>query len=75
MVQLLRERWLGDGPLFEVLGGGKTTERRVGPIGVVLDTPALDNDSGFEEGAELLDVEELVAHAAVEALDERVLPG
>ncbi len=61
MVQLLRERWLVDGPLLGVLGGSQATEGGVGPVGVVLDAPGLDNDLGLEEGAELLDVEQLVA--------------
>ena len=44
------------------------------PVCVVLDTPGLDDDLGFEEGAELLDVEQLVAHPAIERLDVGVLP-
>jgi hypothetical protein len=46
-----------------------------GSVGVVLDAPGFDDDLGLEEAAELLDVEQLVAAAAVEALDEGVLPG
>ncbi len=43
-------------------------------MGVVLDAPGLDDDLGFVQGSEFLDVEELVAGAAVEALREGVLP-
>jgi hypothetical protein len=35
--------------------------------------PALDLDSGLEQEVELLAVQQLVSHRAVEALDERVL--
>ena len=44
-------------------------------MGVELDTPGLDNDSGLVQGSELLGVEQLVATPAVERLDEGVLPG
>ena len=54
--------------------GVRPPKRGVGSVGVVLLPPALDNDLSLQEGAELFDVEELVAHAAVEALDEGVLP-
>lgn len=40
------------------------------PLGVVLDAPGLHDDLGFEQGSELVDVEELVAGAAVERLRE-----
>jgi hypothetical protein len=42
----------------------------MGPVVVVLRPPALDNDLGLEQGAEFLDVEQLVADTAVEALGE-----
>ena len=45
-----------------------------GPV-VVVHAPRFDSDLGFEEGTEFLDVEQLVADAPVEALDEGVLPG
>jgi hypothetical protein len=41
--------------------------------GVVLVEPAGDHDPGLEQALELLAVQELVAHHAVEALDVRVL--
>ena len=56
------------------LGRGEPAERAVRPVRVVLDPPGFDNDLGFEERAELFDVEQFVAGTAVEALDPRVLP-
>ena len=54
--------------------GVRSPEGGVRPVGVVLDPPGLDEDLGLEQGGELLDVEQLVADAAVEGLDEGVLP-
>ena len=51
---------------------GEATEGRVGSVGVVLDAPGFDDVLRLEEGAELLEVQQLVAGLAVEALDERV---
>ena len=54
---------------------GKASQRGVRPVGVVLDPPGLDQDLGFgQAGAELLDVEEFVADAAVEATRQRGSP-
>ena len=61
-----------DGPPLGVLDWGEATEGRVGSVGVVLDAPGFDDDLGLEEAAELLEVQQLVAGLAVEALDERV---
>ena len=61
-------------PRDAYLGGGETVERAVWPIGVVLDAPHLDYHFGFEQRTEVLEVEQFVAHAAVEALDLGVLP-
>jgi hypothetical protein len=47
----------------------------VRPVGVVLDASGLGEDLGLQERGELLGVQQLVAHPAVEALDEGVLPG
>jgi hypothetical protein len=47
----------------------------VRPVGVALDPPGFDNDLVLEQPGERLDVEQLVAHSAVEGLDEGVLPG
>lgn len=44
------------------------------PVGVVLDAPVFDDDLRLGEAGELLDVQQLVAEAAVEGLHERVLP-
>ena len=46
-----------------------------GACHVVVDPPVLGEDLGLEEDVELLAVEVLVAHPAVEALDPGVLPG
>ena len=61
-------------PAVGVLGGAEPADAGVGPVGVVVDAPVLDDDLGLEEGVEQLAVEELVAEAAVEALDPGVLP-
>ena len=47
----------------------------MGPDGVVVTPPGLDEDLGFSEGVEDLSVQKLVAQARVEALDVPVLPG
>jgi len=62
-------------PLPLELDGGEPPKRRVWPVGVVLDAPGLDNNSGFSQGCELLDVQQLVPAPAVEGFDEGVLPG
>jgi hypothetical protein len=58
---------------FELLGR-EPAKGGVGPIGVVLDPPGFDNDRGFDEAAELLDVQELVTGPTVEGFDIGVLP-
>lgn len=66
------------GPCVADFGRGESTESAVRSVGVVLDPPGLDNDLGFEERTELFDVQQLVTHATVEALDVGVshrLPG
>lgn len=62
-------------PLSSVLGGGEHPEGGVGSVVVVLLSPVGDEDLGFEEGVELLDGEELVAHSGGVGLDPGVLPG
>ena len=57
-------------PFCSVLDGGEPAQGGMRSVGVVLGPPAADNDFGFQERGELLDVEQLVAYAAVEALDE-----
>ena len=44
------------------------------PLGVVVDTPAFDQDLGLLEGVEDFTVQKLVPQPAVEALDVAVLP-
>ena len=52
----------------------------VGPVGVVVVSPVLDDDPGFQERVEAPRVEQLVAQSAVEGFDPsvrggRTLPG
>ena len=46
----------------------------VGPVGVVVVAPVLDDDPGFQERVEAPRVEQLVAQSAVEGFDPSVLP-
>ena len=62
------------GPCGAYFGRREPTEGAVRSVGVVLDPPGFDNDLGFEERAELFDVQEFIADAAVEAPDVGVLP-
>ena len=55
-------------------GRGAHPERGVRPAVVVVLAPVADHHPRLGQAGELLDVEQLVAHAGVEALDERVLP-
>jgi len=57
VVQPLWECWLVDGPSLGVFGGCEAAEGRVGSVGVVLDPPRLDEHLGFEEGADIFDVQ------------------
>jgi len=47
----------------------------VGPVVVVVVAPVFEDDSGFEEVGEVLDVEAFVAQASVERFDPAVFPG
>ena len=47
----------------------------MGPDGVVVTTPALDDDLRLAQGVEDLAIEQLVPEAGIEALDVAVLPG
>jgi hypothetical protein len=49
------------GPCGAYFGGCESIEGAVGSARVVLDSPCLDNDLGFEQRGELLDVQEFVA--------------
>lgn len=66
---------VGGGPLIGAFGRGEQPERGVWPVGVVVDTPVLDEDLGFEQAVEVPAVEEFVAEPAVGRLDPGVLPG
>ena len=46
----------------------------VGPVGVVVVSPVLDDHARFEKAVEAPRVEQLVAEPAVERLDPGVLP-
>ena len=81
MVILRGTRWSGpcglglvDGPGGGELSGAEITVCRVGSVDVVVDPPVLDDHSGLEQAVPLAAVEQLVAEAAVEALDPSVLP-
>ena len=54
--------------------GGLHPERGVRTALVVVLAPVADHDPRLGQAAELLDVEQLVTHAGVKGLDERVLP-
>ncbi len=56
-------------------GRGLAAQRGVRPVGVVVLPPVLDDDAGLGQAGEQLKVEQLVAHAGVEGLHERVVPG
>lgn len=47
----------------------------MGSVVVVVVSPVFEDDAGFEEVGEVLDVEAFVSEAAVERLDPAVLPG
>ena len=60
--------------LFSVGGGGESAECSVGAVVIVVVSPVLDNDSGFDEVGEVFNVETLVSEPAVERLNVAVLP-
>jgi hypothetical protein len=53
------------GPVLGVSAAGEATDGRLGSVGLVLDAPGLDNDMGFEQRTELLDVQECLADGAI----------
>jgi hypothetical protein len=55
--------------------GGEVGEGLVGAVVVVFVSPVFDEDLGFEEAVEGLEVQEFVAEFAVEGFDVGVLPG
>src|SRR4051794_11650036 len=63
------------GPGPGELGRAAVAQGAMGSDGVVLDAPVLDQHARFEQGAEGLHGEQLVAEPPAEALHIRVLPG
>jgi hypothetical protein len=57
------------------LGRGAHSEGGMRPVVAVLLAPVGDKDLGFEQGVELLDGQQLVAHAGAIGLHPGVLPG
>lgn len=58
-----------------VLGRREAAERTVRPVGVVLDSPPLDNRTGVGHVDEPVLVQAFIAQPTVEALDVGVLHG
>ena len=56
-------------PGLDELDRGQPVMRAVGPVHVVVDPPVLEEDLCFEQGFELLAVQELVSETPVERLD------
>ena len=56
-------------------GWGTVSQGAVGPDGVIVATPFLDQDLGLAQGVEELAVEEFIAKPCVEALAIPILPG
>lgn len=54
-------------------GRGLLTEGTVGPLRIVVDPPRLDRRLRLFQGIEPMEVETLVAEAAVERLDEGII--
>jgi len=54
---------------------GTVSQGAVGPDGVVVATPFLDQDLGFAQGVEELAVEEFIAEPGIEAFTVAILPG
>jgi len=67
-----------DGPGFHRDDGfrrwGTVSQGAVGPNGVVVAAPFLDQDLGFAQRVEELTVEELIAEAGIEAFTVAILP-
>ncbi len=53
---------------------GTVSQGAVGPDGVVMAAPFLDQDLGFAQRAEEFTVEEFIAEAGIEALTVAILP-
>jgi len=70
----LRSRPCGEGRYEHLWCRSPIADRGVWPDGVVVPPPALDDDLRLPQRVEDFPVEQLVAQASVEALDEAVLP-
>jgi len=71
----LRSRPCGEGWHEHLRGGSPIADRGMRANGVVVPSPALDDDLGLAQGVEDLSAEQLVAKACIETFDEPVLPG
>ncbi len=71
----LRSRPCGECRHEHLRGGRLVADRGVRPDGVVVPSPALDDDLGLAQRVKDLSVEQFVAQACIEAPDEPVLPG
>src|SRR5438552_9349966 len=70
----LRSRPCGERWHEHLRGRSPVADRGMRPDGVVVPSPTLDDDLGLAQHVEDLAVEQLVAQARIEALDEAVLP-
>src|SRR4028118_1029934 len=70
----MRSRPCGESGDEHLRGGRFVSDRGMRPDGVVVSSPAFDDDLRLLEGVEDLAIEKLVTQAGVEALDKAVLP-
>src|SRR5918997_2467235 len=70
----MRSRPCGERRHEDLWGGSLVSDRGMGPDGVVVPWPALDDDLRLFQRVEDLTIEKLITQAGVEALDEAVLP-
>jgi hypothetical protein len=70
----MRSRRCGQRRHEHLRGGSLVSDRGMRPDGVVVPSPALNDDLRLPEGVEDLAIEKLVTQAGIEALDEAVLP-
>src|SRR5258708_18368462 len=60
--------------LLGKLGGGQVAQGAMRPALIILDSPLLDNDPGFQQRAKNFPIYTFLAYFVVEALDEGLLP-
>ena len=70
----MRSRPCGECGHEHFRGGSAVADRGMRPNGVVVASPALDDDLSLAQRVEDLAIEQFVAQAGIEALDEAVLP-